>query len=104
MNAARADMVAARERTRVALGGWFPQLNVNGQYGYEKQIQPGADTRAPPASGVVSGVARGMLVFPRFLETRRNYGKCTVVLLPHLANKGSVSGVKDILCEMHTVV
>jgi outer membrane protein, adhesin transport system len=47
VNAARADMVAARERTRVALGGWFPQLNVDAQYGYERQIQPGADTRAP---------------------------------------------------------
>lgn len=47
INAARADLTAARERTRVALGGWFPQLNVTGHYGYEKQIQPGADTRAP---------------------------------------------------------
>ncbi len=45
--AARADMVAARERVRVALGGWFPQLNVSAQYAYEKQIQPGPDTRAP---------------------------------------------------------
>ncbi|MEQ8194558.1 MAG: TolC family outer membrane protein [Rhodospirillales bacterium] len=47
VNAARADLSAARERIRVTLGGWFPQLNVTGHYGYEKQIQPGADTRAP---------------------------------------------------------
>ncbi len=39
VNAARADMVAGRERIRVALGGWFPQLNIDAQYGYEKQIQ-----------------------------------------------------------------
>ena len=47
VNAARADMTAARERIRVELGGWFPQLNIDAQYGYERQIQPGADTRAP---------------------------------------------------------
>jgi adhesin transport system outer membrane protein len=47
VNAARADMIAARERTRVALGGWFPQLNIDAHYGYEQKNKSGGDTRAP---------------------------------------------------------
>lgn len=38
--AAEADLSAARERVRVALGGWYPQLNVSGFYGRENQNKP----------------------------------------------------------------
>jgi len=38
--AAEADVGAARERVRAALGGWFPQLNVSGFYGHENQNKP----------------------------------------------------------------
>lgn len=38
--AAEADLSAARERVRVALGGWYPQLNVSGFYGHENQNKP----------------------------------------------------------------
>lgn len=42
--AAEADLTAARERVRVALGGWFPQLNVSGFYGHENQNKPSGTT------------------------------------------------------------
>lgn len=42
--AAEADLAAARERVRVALGGWYPQLNVSGYYGHENQNKPTGTT------------------------------------------------------------
>lgn len=42
--AAEADLAAARERVRTAMGGWFPQLNVTTFYGNEKQNKPSGTT------------------------------------------------------------
>ena len=38
IKAAEADVAAARERARIALGGWFPNLNLTGFYGHENQV------------------------------------------------------------------
>ena len=43
IKAAEADVAAARERARIALGGWFPNLNLLGFYGHENQVQPDTD-------------------------------------------------------------
>ncbi|MCH8157578.1 MAG: TolC family protein, partial [Nitrospinae bacterium] len=46
VKAAEEDVNAARQRARVALGDWFPTLDVSTSYGFEDQVQPGAaDTR-----------------------------------------------------------
>ncbi len=46
VKAAEQDVNAARQRARVALGDWFPTLDVSTSYGFEDQVQPGAaDTR-----------------------------------------------------------
>lgn len=42
--AAEADLKAAHERIRAAMGGWFPQLNVTGYYGHEEQNKPTGTT------------------------------------------------------------
>ncbi|MCG8508116.1 MAG: TolC family outer membrane protein [Rhodospirillales bacterium] len=42
--AAEADLAAARERVREAMGGWYPQLNVTTFYGNEKQNKPSGTT------------------------------------------------------------
>ena len=38
IKAAEADVAAARERARIVLGGWFPNLNLTGFYGHENQV------------------------------------------------------------------
>ncbi len=43
IKAAEADVVGARERARVALGAWFPNMNLTSFYGHEEQLQPDAD-------------------------------------------------------------
>ena len=43
VKAAEEDANAARQRARVALGDWFPTLDVSMSYGFEDQTQPGAD-------------------------------------------------------------
>jgi adhesin transport system membrane fusion protein len=50
MKAAEADMNAAREKAREALGDWFPKLDLTGNYGYERQYKGNntADTSLPP--------------------------------------------------------
>lgn len=50
IKASEADVVAARERSRVALGSWFPTLDVTANYGYEIQNkgQGATDTFMPP--------------------------------------------------------
>lgn len=48
IKAAEADVAAARERARVALGGWFPNLNLSSFYGHEHQVQPDADNTSLP--------------------------------------------------------
>ncbi len=52
MKAAEADMNAAREKTREALGDWFPKLDLTSSYGYERQFKGNntADTSVPPRS------------------------------------------------------
>jgi outer membrane protein, adhesin transport system len=42
--AAEADLAAARERVRSAMGGWYPQLNVTTFYGHENQNKPSGTT------------------------------------------------------------
>ena len=42
VRAAEADVTAARERARVALGDWFPALDLSLGYGLEKQNKPTA--------------------------------------------------------------
>jgi adhesin transport system outer membrane protein len=42
--AAEADLASTRERVRVALGGWYPQMNVSGFYGHENQNKPTGTT------------------------------------------------------------
>ena len=42
VRAAEADVTAARERARVALGDWFPSLDLSLGYGLEKQNKPTA--------------------------------------------------------------
>lgn len=48
--AARKDVAAAREQAKVALGGWYPTLDVTSSYGYEKQnkFNNPPDTSMPP--------------------------------------------------------
>lgn len=50
MKAAEADMNAAREKSREALGDWFPKLDLTGSYGYERQFKGNntTDTSIPP--------------------------------------------------------
>ena len=49
VKAAEADVVSAREQARVALGNWFPNLNVSASYGYESQKpEKAADTEIVP--------------------------------------------------------
>ena len=49
IKAAEADVVSAREQARVALGNWFPNLNVTANYGIEDQKpEKAADTRIIP--------------------------------------------------------
>ncbi len=50
MKSAEADMSAAREKAREALGDWFPKLDLTGSYGYERQFKGNntADTSIPP--------------------------------------------------------
>ncbi|MEE9544348.1 MAG: TolC family protein, partial [Rhodospirillales bacterium] len=49
VKAAEDDLFAARERARVALGGWYPTLNVSGNFGRERQWKPEAkDTNLLP--------------------------------------------------------
>ena len=50
MKAAEADMSAAREKSREALGDWFPKLDLTSSYGYERQFKGNAtaDTSVPP--------------------------------------------------------
>jgi adhesin transport system outer membrane protein len=50
IKAAEADMAAANEQAREALGAWYPKLDVTGDYGYERQLKGGAtkDSRLPP--------------------------------------------------------
>jgi adhesin transport system outer membrane protein len=50
IKAAEADMNAAREKSREALGDWFPKLDLTGNYGYERQFKGNntADTSIPP--------------------------------------------------------
>ncbi len=50
MKAAEADMNAAREKSREALGDWFPKLDLTSSYGYQRQFKGNAtaDTSAPP--------------------------------------------------------
>jgi len=50
MKAAEADMNAANEKAREALGDWFPKLDLTGNYGYERQFKGNntADTSIPP--------------------------------------------------------
>ena len=50
MKAAEADVGAAREKAREALGDWFPKLDLTGSYGYERQLKGNntADTSIPP--------------------------------------------------------
>ena len=43
VKAAEDDVKAARERARVALGDWFPNLDVTAGYGAEKQVNPTSD-------------------------------------------------------------
>ncbi len=40
MQAAEADVEAARETAEAALGDWYPNLDVTGSWGYEKQNKP----------------------------------------------------------------
>jgi adhesin transport system outer membrane protein len=50
IKAAEADMKAANEKAREALGDWFPKLDLTGNYGYERQFKGNAtaDTSIPP--------------------------------------------------------
>jgi len=50
VKAAEADMKAANEKAREALGDWFPKLDLTGNYGYERQFKGNntADTSIPP--------------------------------------------------------
>ncbi|MCC7017286.1 MAG: TolC family protein [Rhodospirillales bacterium] len=50
VKAAEADMAAANEKAREALGDWFPKLDLTGNYGYERQFKGNntLDTSAPP--------------------------------------------------------
>ena len=43
IKAAEADVAGAPERARVALGAWFPNMNLISFYGHEDQIQPNTD-------------------------------------------------------------
>ena len=43
MQAARSDLGAAQERHKESLGGYYPQLNVTGNYGHEYQTNSDAD-------------------------------------------------------------
>ena len=42
IQAAEADMEAARNNVRVVLGAWFPEFSVTTHYGYEDQTKPNA--------------------------------------------------------------
>jgi adhesin transport system outer membrane protein len=50
IKAAEADMAAANEQVREALGAWYPKLDVAGSYGYERQLKGNntRDTKIPP--------------------------------------------------------
>ena len=49
VKAAEADVVSAREQARVALGNWFPNLDVSASYGYESQKpEKAVDTEIVP--------------------------------------------------------
>lgn len=49
VKAAEADVISAREQARVALGNWFPNLNISASYGYESQKpEKAADTEIVP--------------------------------------------------------
>ncbi|MEK7246780.1 MAG: TolC family protein, partial [Pseudomonadota bacterium] len=50
MKSAEADVSAAREKAREALGDWFPKLDLTGSYGYQNQLKGNAtaDTSIPP--------------------------------------------------------
>lgn len=50
VRAAEADMKSALEKSKEALGGWFPTFDVTGNYGYERQLKGNntADTSMPP--------------------------------------------------------
>ncbi|MSO85286.1 MAG: hypothetical protein EXR04_04950 [Rhodospirillales bacterium] len=50
MKSAEADVAAAREKAREALGDWFPKLDLTGNYGYERQFKGNAtaDSSLPP--------------------------------------------------------
>ncbi|MCH7487918.1 MAG: TolC family outer membrane protein [Proteobacteria bacterium] len=49
VKAAEADVVSAREQARVALGNWFPNLDVSASYGIEDQKpEKAADTKLVP--------------------------------------------------------
>jgi len=50
IKAAEADLRAAKDRLRVAVGAWFPELTLTANYGYENQIKPEgtADTDMTP--------------------------------------------------------
>ncbi len=40
VNAAKDDLAAARERAKVTLGDWYPELNIAAAYGAERQLKP----------------------------------------------------------------
>ena len=40
IKAAEADVRAAKDRVRVAVGAWYPELTLTANYGYENQIKP----------------------------------------------------------------
>ncbi len=50
IKAAEADVRAAKDRVRVAVGAWYPELTLTANYGFENQIKPEgtADTDMTP--------------------------------------------------------
>ena len=46
VKAAEEDLSAAHERARVALGGWYPSMNVTGDFGRNAQWKPKASGKA----------------------------------------------------------
>jgi len=50
MKAAEADVGAAREKAKEALGEWYPKLDVTSSYGHQRQFKGNAtkDTHIPP--------------------------------------------------------
>jgi len=46
IKAAEDDLAAARQRAKVTLGDWYPNLNIDAAYGVERQQRPAADDTA----------------------------------------------------------